>query len=207
MPIETVHVDALDGVRLEADLVRVEEPCGSVVLSHPHPLYGGDRFNPVVDTLFRALPDAGFAVVRFDFRGVNQSGGSHDDGDAERLDVVAALELLEWAQPDTAIHLVGCSFGSIVALNVVDPRVSSWVAIAPPLATMVGPCLAASDHRRKLLLIAAHDQFSPPAAVAPIVASWQATDVRTIESADHFLGGRLGVVADLVVEHLQSLPT
>ena len=76
MPIETVLIDALDGVQLRADLARVDGAAAGAVLAHPHPLYGGDRFNPIIDTLFQALPAAGITTIRFDFRGVNESGGS-----------------------------------------------------------------------------------------------------------------------------------
>jgi len=197
-------LDALDGVRLQADLARVDDARIAVVLTHPHPQYGGDRFNTVVDALFRALPAAGCTTVRFDFRGVNESGGEHDEGDAERLDVVAALELVESVDPDAAIWLVGYSFGSIVALNVVDPRVAGWIAIAPPLAAIRSRCLADTDHRPKLLFSPAHDQFSPPAVTAPIVATWTNAELRTIDMADHFLGGRTGWVAAEVVAHLTA---
>ena len=93
-------LEALDGAQVEADLVRVDGARGSVVLAHPHPLFGGDRFNPVVDALFNALVDIGFTTLRFDFRGVNNSSGNHDGGDSERLDIVAAIELLEVIDPD-----------------------------------------------------------------------------------------------------------
>ena len=56
-------IDALDGVRLQADLARVDGARGAAVVTHPHPLYGGDRFNPVVETMFRTLPDAGFTTT------------------------------------------------------------------------------------------------------------------------------------------------
>ncbi len=206
MPIETVMIDALDGVRLRADLVRVDAPAGGVVLTHPHPLFGGDRFSPIIDTLFGQLPDAGFTTVRFDFRGVAESGGEHDDGDSERLDVVAAIELLELVQPDSPTWLVGYSFGSIVALNVVDPRVSGWVAVAPPLAAGPGRVLAGADHRPKLLLVPARDQFSPPEAATPIIESWTNTAMRAIDGADHFLSGHVRRIAAVIVAHLRQQP-
>ncbi|HEY4333148.1 MAG TPA: alpha/beta fold hydrolase [Ilumatobacteraceae bacterium] len=204
MPIETVMLDALDGVRLQADLDRVEGGWGSVVLTHPHPLYGGDRFSPVVDSLFRALPAAGFNVIRFDFRGVNESSGEHDNGDSERLDVLAAIELLEVVEPDAALWLVGYSFGAVVALNVVDPRVTGWIAIAPPLVGAAARCLAANDHRPKTIVVAAHDQFAPPDVVSPMVASWTATTMFTLDHADHFLNGRLAPMTDLVLAALTA---
>ena len=193
-------IDALDGVQLRADLARVDTATAGVVLTHPHPLYGGDRFNAIVDTLFGMLPAAGLTTIRFDFRGVNESGGTHDDGDSERLDVVAAIELLDFVQPDAPVWLVGYSFGALVALNVVDPRVAGWIAIAPPLAAFPGRALADSDHRPKLLLVPRHDQYSPPDAIATIIEPWTATEMRTIESCDHFLVGRVQPIADTVVD-------
>ena len=204
MPIETVMIDALDGVQLRADLARVDGAAAGVVLTHPHPLYGGDRFNPIVDTLFGMLPAAGLSTIRFDFRGVNESEGTHDDGDSERLDVAAAVELLAFVDPDAPVWLVGYSFGALVALNVVDPRVVGWIAIAPPLAAFPGRTLAATDHRPKLLLVPQHDQYSPPATTAEIIEPWQATEMRTIDSCDHFLVGRVRPIAETVGAHLTS---
>ena len=200
MPIETVLIDALDGVQLQADLARVDDARGGVVLTHPHPLYGGDRFNPIVDTLFRMLPTVGLTTIRFDFRGVNESAGVHDEGDSERLDVVAAIDMLAFVDADAPVWLVGYSFGALVALNVVDPRVAGWIAIAPPLAAFPGRVLADTDHRPKLLLVPQNDQYSPPAITAEIVEPWNATETRTIESCDHFLTGRVQPIADIVVE-------
>jgi uncharacterized protein len=204
MPIETVMIDALDGVQLRADLARVDGALRGVVLAHPHPLYGGDRFNPIIETLFGLLPDAGFTTIRFDFRGVNESGGSHDDGDSERLDIVAAIDLLDFVQPDAPVWLVGYSFGSLVALNVVDPRVIGWVAIAPPLAIFPGRVLSDIDHRPKLLLVPRHDQYSAPDATAAIIEPWTATEMRIVESCDHFLTGRVRPIAESVLAHLTT---
>ncbi len=198
-------IDALDGAQLEADLVRVDDARASVVLTHPHPLYGGDRFNPVVDALFYALPDAGFTTIRFDFRGVSNSSGTHDDGNSERLDVVAALELLELVDPESPVWLVGYSFGAFVALNVVDPRIAGWVAIAPPLATMNTRCLADRDHRSKLLLVPEHDQFSPPEPTEDFAANWVSCRQHNIASADHFLNGHSAAVAGIVCSHLTGM--
>jgi alpha/beta superfamily hydrolase len=197
-------LEALDGAQVEADLVRVDDARGAVVLAHPHPLFGGDRFNPVIDALFNALVDIGFTTLRFDFRGVNNSSGSHDGGDSERLDIVAAIELLEVIDPDAPIWLVGYSFGAFVSLNVVDPRVAGWVGVAPPLAAMNARCVADTDHRSKLLLVPEHDQYSTPAATADFTASWVSCTQSTVAMADHFLNGRLDVVVQAVCAHLEA---
>ena len=51
---------------------------GVAVIAHPHPLFGGSMTNKVVQTLARALVQCGWTAVRFNFRGVGASQGSHD---------------------------------------------------------------------------------------------------------------------------------
>ena len=44
-----------------------------MLIAHPHPLQGGTFDNKVVHTLARAALSAGFAAVRFNFRGVERA--------------------------------------------------------------------------------------------------------------------------------------
>jgi alpha/beta superfamily hydrolase len=195
--VERAQLVTSDGHRLDADLELATGPArGAVAVCHPHPHYGGDRFNPVVDAVFRALPPAGFHALRFDFR------AEHGGGVAERLDVVAALDLLAQRVPDVALHLVGYSFGAVVALSTADPRVRSVVAVAPPL-----PAMAAAIEAPRvpaLVLAPAHDQFCAPGVAAPIVSAWPDAELAEVEMADHFLAGRTGAVADAVVAWLSA---
>ncbi len=165
---------------------RPAPPAGAVVICHPHPLRGGDRFNAVVEAMFVAFPASGFHALRFDFR------AEHGEGVAERLDVVAALDHLADRYPGLALHTAGYSFGAVVSLAVDDDRIVRKVAVAPPLSHM------AVDPPRQptLVLVAEHDQFSPPSAVEPIVAAWPDATIEIIASADHFLAGRAKAAAD-----------
>ncbi|MEX1105375.1 MAG: alpha/beta hydrolase [Ilumatobacteraceae bacterium] len=197
MAIEThdVALQTLDGLRLEGDLaVPSGQVIAGVALCHPHPRFGGDRFNSVVDALFQGLAEAGCLVLRFDFRGVNGSEGMHGDGIDERMDAAAAVDVLATAT-DAPLWLAGYSFGAAVALDVAHPRIDGWLGIAPPLAMMPGPRIAGTDHRPKHLLVAGHDQFSPPDATAAAVADWRSTTTTVLASADHFLSGHLDQVS------------
>ena len=185
--VETLRFRASDGTELEGDLLTPTDPVGAAVVCHPHPLYGGTRNDAVVATISRTLVGAGFRVLRFDFRGTGGSAGAHGFGDAERLDVVAAIDAV--ALPDRPFVLAGYSFGADVALSVDDPRIGRWIVAAPVLSVFPS-FAAAADPRPKLLVAAAHDQFKPAAELATEVDDWLATDVATIESADHFFGGR-----------------
>lgn len=178
--MEHVQLTTSDGQLLDGDLAAAPgEPKGAVVICHPHPLRGGDRFNTVVDAMFVALPASGFHALRFDFR------AEHGGGVAERLDVVAALDHLADRYPGTALHTAGYSFGAAVSLAVDDDRIVRKVAVAPPLSHM------AVDPPRQptLVLIAEYDQFCPPSVAEPIIATWPDTTMEIIASADHFLAG------------------
>ncbi len=67
-------------------------PEGVAVVAHPHPLYGGTMHNKVVQTLTRALVQADWEVVRFNFRGVGASVGEHDGGRGELQDLLAIVQ-------------------------------------------------------------------------------------------------------------------
>jgi uncharacterized protein len=203
-----VSLTTFDGETLEAVASEWGPACRcGVVLAHPNPARGGTFDSPVIVALQHALAAANIASIRFNFRGTGTSTGRHDNGVAERNDVVAALAWAHQQRPDIAIHLVGYSFGARVALSVSDPTVASWVAIAPPL--LHDPCqgeraLTASDLREKLLLIPENDQFCMPHDAAAVVASWNATTIETINGADHFLGSHLPGVVNLIVGHITN---
>jgi hypothetical protein len=184
--VEHVQLTTTDGHHLDADLAEAEgDPRGAVVICHPHPLRGGNRFNVVVDAMFVAFPACGFHALRFDFR------AEHGDGVAERLDVVAALDDLANRYPGVPLHSAGYSFGAVVSLSVDDGRITRKIAVAPPLSHM----LVDPPQQPTLLLVAEHDQFCTPSAVEPIIATWPDATLEIIASADHFLAGRSTAVA------------
>lgn len=197
----TIRLRTGDGVELGADLA-VPVPPGTAwagaVVCHPHPAYGGDRHNMVVDALFRTLAEAGTTVVRFDFR------PGADGASGEQHDVAAALDhLAGYVTPGRPLWLVGYSFGADVALSVDDDRVAGWVAVAPPLR-FGAPRPAVGDARPVLLVAAEHDQFAPPEHVRAATAAWRDAEVTVVPSADHFLMGMAGEVADRALTWLRS---
>ena len=74
--------------------------------------------NNVVMALALGLAEEGFVTLRFNFRGVGDSGGEHGQGETEYEEVLGALDLIK-AWPDTRgkTGLVGYSFGSGVILR------------------------------------------------------------------------------------------
>jgi uncharacterized protein len=186
-----------DGVELAADLAEPVGARAGAVLLHPHPRFGGNRLNAVVAALFRALPPAGIAALRFDFR--PNAGVDGGDLAEERVDTVAALDALAERLPERPLYIVGYSFGAAVGLGVDHPAVTARVAIAPPLTVVK---VSAPSPLPTLVLVPAFDNFAPPRTVAPVVADWPDTTMEVIEGADHFLVGRAAAAADRAVAWL-----
>ena len=199
MAIETVQLQTADGLTLEGELHVPDGVHAAAVLAHPHPLHGGNMRSIVIGALFAGLPAAGVAALRFNFRGVGASEGTHDNGRAERLDVVAALDALEGLGRDLPLVLGGWSFGADTSLAVDDARHAGWFAVAPPLRH-TEHVAAASDPRPTLLVVPERDQFRSPESAAEVVASWTNTRIQAVPGADHFLVGRTDRVVELAVE-------
>src|SRR5437763_17218360 len=71
----------------EALEARLAVPPGArlgVVVSHPHPLYGGDMDNPVVARIVEGCAARGLATLRFNFRGGGAATGRHAGGPGEQ---------------------------------------------------------------------------------------------------------------------------
>ena len=106
-----------------------------VVVCHPHPEHGGTMDNKVVTTVARAARETGLDSLRFNYRGVGKSSGSHGDftGECEDFDTV-----INWVFSETGkskLILAGFSFGSAVVgvrANQVSRCVHS-ILIAPPV--------------------------------------------------------------------------
>jgi alpha/beta superfamily hydrolase len=192
-----------DGVDLEAETRVPATPIGAAVLAHPHPQHGGSMRSLVTSELFRSLPDRGVAVIRFNFRGVEGSGGTYGEGRGEQQDVLAAIAALAASAPGVPLVLAGWSFGADVSLSITDPAVAGWCVVAPPLRILrADELLAADDPRPKRLVVPEHDQFRPPDSARAYVADWVNTEVAVVAGGDHFLAGRTSQVADHVVDFL-----
>jgi alpha/beta superfamily hydrolase len=205
-PPERLELRTGDGVVLEAEVVVPAEARGAVVLAHPHPLHGGTMRSLITSELFAALPGRGLAVLRFNFRGVEGSGGTHGDGRDEVRDVEAAVDELAGRAPRVPLVIAGWSFGGDTSLAVTDERVAGWFPIAPPLRILpLDELVAARDPRPKLAVIPGRDQINPPGTALPVLEGWRNTRAEVIEGGDHLLVGRTDEVADLLVAFVDEL--
>jgi alpha/beta superfamily hydrolase len=205
MQAEHLRIASSDGVVLQGEFVAPAAPRATVVLCHPHPQYGGTMRSIVVSALFEALPAAGYACLRFNFRGVEDSTGTYSEGKLEVDDARAAVDTAAADRYARPLVLAGWSFGADMALSVDDGRVDGWLGIAAPLRFRDNFDTVAHDARPKHLVLAQHDEFRSPAEVQADVAAWTATTTEVVPGASHFFIGRTDRVVAATVQFVASL--
>ena len=121
---------------LEGRFHRAASPEAPIALVlHPNPKFGGTMNTLVVYSLFTTFQDAGFSVLRFNFRGVGRSAGEFTGGPGELADAQAAWAWLCAECPQAKARWVaGFSFGSWIGLQLLAKERScdGFVAVAPP---------------------------------------------------------------------------
>ncbi len=160
-----------------------------VVITHPHPLYGGDMHNPVVVAIRRVYRKKGFATLRFNFRGAGESEGQHDNGVGEQDDVLAALSFLTESGFDP-VDLAGYSFGAWVnALTLQREGLSeNLVMVSPPVAFIDFASIGRLPGLR-LVVTGSRDEIAPPDAIRQMLTTWNPSAcLDIIDGSDHFYG-------------------
>ena len=201
-----LKIDTADGIALEAEINSVHSAHAFAVISHPHPLYGGNFQNEIVESLFRELPNSGIATLRYNFRGVGKSEGSFGEGIAEQLDTAAAFEYAQGTEVACPLISVGYSFGADVSFAVDHSLLKAWVGIAPPLS-LIDPkqMKAGSDDRPAFLVVPEQDQYRPPTETKLVTSEWRSTRMQVIPGANHFLANSSSTVVELVKNYILSV--
>jgi len=166
----------------------------AAVVCHPHPMYGGSMYNNVVEAILAAMWQAGYATLRFNFRGVGGSEGERDGGPGEVDDALAAMSFI-LAQPGVRKEdaaMTGYSFGAMVALSAGYERaeIARIVAVALPLG-MADARVPEGASKPLLLVSGDRDSYSPVAGLQALASRIGASArLEIIGGADHFFGGR-----------------
>ena len=194
--------------RLEAIL---KEPDGEVsraaIVCHPHPLFGGTMHNKVVFRIARAFQEAGFSVLRFNFRGTGRSEGSHDEGRGEQDDLRSAVHFIEEKYPSAELWLAGFSFGAAVVLRAgcVLEEARALIVVGAPVSkydfSHVGRC-----DKPKLFVQGELDEFGSAEDLKRLAAKLDSTNqVTIIPGADHFFEGQLPALYETVSKFISSV--
>ena len=176
-----------------------------VVITHPHPLYGGNMYNNIVESLVRIYQLAGYTTLRFNFRSVGSSEGEYDNGMGEREDVKAALYYL-FQRGKKGLDLAGYSFGSWVnalAISEVD-TVDRMVMISPPVAFMDFNSVGLTP-QIQLVVAGNQDQIAPPELIKSLLPTWNPrAHLEVIDGADHFYVGYTGKLESVLTAYLKD---
>ena len=190
--------------RLEALLEEPEDlaPKEAALVCHPHPQHGGTMHNKVVYRIARGLRSTGAVVLRFNYRGVNLSEGTYDDGEGELEDARVALDYLRQRYPDLPFTVAGFSFGSRIALRLGCGIARRVIAVGFPAAYKDKASLDTCTTPR-VFIQSTHDQFGSVEQIESIVAGLpEPKQLRMVEAQDHFFAGAL----DVLEETVKTLP-
>ena len=193
--IESYLIDGPAG-KLEALFEAPDDEAGPravALVCHPHPLFGGTMHNKVVYRTARALRNSGYAVLRFNYRGVGSSEGQYDQGVGEIEDARAALDWLRQRYPHLPYSLAGFSFGSrvILQLGCNSAGASQLIALGFPAKREPAGILTACAVP-KVFIQSTHDEHGPPREMQQLFA--QVAEPKRlfwVEAEDHFFAGGL----------------
>ncbi len=175
-------------------------PIGIVLIAHPHPLYGGDMHNKVVQTIAKAFNMLGYIAVRMNCRGVGMSQGSHDNGKGEAEDMALLLEQMQGDYPDLPVILGGYSFGTYVQSLLCESigRVGKPQPRMVLVSTTAGIWATDAVPADTVLIHGDLDEMIPLSSLLDW-ARPQGLTVNVITGADHFYNRRLLPIRDIIM--------
>lgn len=210
---EQLRFDSSDGLSLEGelDVGSSGDPQALLVLCHPHPKMGGTMNAPLLLAVRDELVGRGWAVLRFNFRGIGASEGEASTGVAEVADAEGALQAATQGFVDRPVAMAGWSFGGAVALRTVarHPEVKACVVIAPSIVPKPDITAGAPEAERfgyegpVLVVCGANDDQVSPADCRRWAEEAGAT-YEEVKGANHFFWAKYAPLAQRIAAFLQE---
>jgi alpha/beta superfamily hydrolase len=190
-----------EGLKIEGMLEDLPGDRG-VVITHPHPLYGGTMQNNVVRAAAHAYQEEGYSTLRFNFRGVENSEGTFSNGVGEQEDVKAALKALGKKNMD----LAGYSFGAWVnALGLAKFEEAERVIMVSPPVSFIDFSFLEYTPKIRLVICGTGDEIAEYGKVKEMLPKWNDQALlRVVQGADHFYSGYEEELIDIIGEFLRN---
>ncbi|MDY1018049.1 alpha/beta fold hydrolase [Pseudomonas coleopterorum] len=202
-----VFIDGPQGP-LEALYLDTADATGIALICHPNPVQGGTMLNKVVSTLQRTARDAGMLTLRFNYRGVGASAGSHDMGSGEVDDAWAVARWLRAKHPELPLTILGFSFGGFVAATLAGRLEAEGEAVQQLF--MVAPAVMRITERLPQQATLTAIQPDADDVVDPqLVYDWsdkleRPHELLKVAECGHFFHGKLTDLKDLLLPRLSN---
>jgi alpha/beta superfamily hydrolase len=193
-------------LQLQIDIPdQQDNPLPTVLLCHPHPLYGGSLQNKVVHMLAKGFNDLGLVTVRFNFRGVGKSEGEFDHGVGESQDLETIAEYIRQQTGNDRLWLAGFSFGAYVAARSYQAVRAERLLLVAPSVTLYSMDEINDIEIPWTVIQGSEDEVIDPAAVrAWLQIQRQPPTLHWLEGAGHFFHGRLNELREIVNNSVAS---
>jgi uncharacterized protein len=178
-------------------------PRGIGLVCHPHPLGGGTMHNKVVFRAAAGIVDAGLITLRFNFRGVGASTGTHNEIEGGMEDVRDAIKYLSTEYPGQPITLAGFSFGSRTGMAVGkdDDRIVRLITIGTPVDKYGDYDFLTEVRKPILFLHGDKDEFGALPHLQELydrVAVYTDAELVVFDNCGHFFDDDLNALRDAV---------
>ena len=167
---------------------------------------------PLLLALQDRLVSEGWGVLRFNFRGIGESGGESGDGIPEVADAEGALASARERWPSLPLAVGGWSFGGAVAVRVAA-RGSGIAAVAtvapaitptPGITAGVPPASEIDLACPALVVCGANDKQVSPADCRAWADAVEGADYIEVPGANHFFWGKYEQLAGIVSDWLNG---
>lgn len=216
---ESVRIRSSSG-ELAGELgYAMHKPLVACALFNPHPFMGGQMENNVIRELARTLPAERAITLRFDYSGVGASTGPRADIAASMLSfwetghapqdpqmIADARAAADWLHKATRkpLVLIGYSFGSHAATQVIDDRAVGIVIIAPTLKQHDFSALSRCT-LPKLIIYSDNDFATPRGMIEDWIHTLPSAQSLCIAGGEHFFKQKESQVAQACAAFVQSL--
>jgi len=197
-------------IKLEAEYYQSSSNKESAtIICHPHPQFGGNFNNNMVIGVHNRFKKDDISSLRFNFRAVGRSTGTHTSGRGELTDVKACIDFLINTKNIKKIFICGYSYGAAIGCSAVNysEKIIGYAAISLPWDFM-GPKYKklSQSHKPKLFIQGDCDNVAHFSKFENHYNSYESPkEYHIIKGADHFYWGFEEQVANRVFDFYMKL--
>ena len=155
--------------------------------------------NKVVTTLAKTYNKFNIPVLRFNFRGVERSEGTYDNGIGEKKDLHTVTKLMRTLYPNQSLFLSGFSFGSYIAASMQQTLdAKHLITVAPAVTSFDFNTFPEPDCPWLLIQGLADEVVDAQAVLTWANSLKKPPNIETLEDTSHFFHRRLVDLAKII---------